>query len=102
MHIDFVRTGGFAGIRLAASVETGQLPLEQALWLEKMVADAGFFGLSPTIGPPSPVPDRFEYQVNISSAVQEHSGVVNESVVPERLRPLLDYLVTLALSNTDR
>jgi Emfourin len=98
MHIEFVRSGGFAGLRLAASLDTQQLGADIASTLEKLVAEAGFFTLPEQIKPASPGPDRFEYQVTISSGAQKHSINVSDAVVPEALRPLLDFLTTLAMS----
>jgi hypothetical protein len=99
MHIEYVRSGGFAGIRLGGSFDTEKLPPEQAATLGKLIDGAGFFRLSEVIKPTSPVPDQFEYRVTISSTEQTHSVVVDESVVPASLRPLLDFLTTLAVSS---
>ena len=98
MHIEFVRSGGFAGMRLSASIDSQHLLPEQASTLEKMIADSGFFDLPEQIKPTAPGPDRFEYRVVISSAGQTHSVNVNEAVIPDRLNPLLDFLTTLAMS----
>ncbi len=102
MQIEFKRTGGFAGMRLSASVDTQQLRQDQGARLEKMVADVGFFGLPENIKPASPTPDRFEYSISVSSAGQAHTVVVSEASVSEELRPLLDYLTTLAMIKKDR
>jgi len=102
MHIEFVRSGGFGGIRLTGSFDTEKLPPEQAATLGKLVDGAGFFRLSDQIKPASPVPDQFEYRVTISFVEQTHSVVVDESVVPPGLRPLLDFLTTLAISSKKR
>jgi len=99
MHIEFVRSGGFAGMRLAASIDSQNLAAVQASTLDKLITDSGFFDLPEQIKPPSPGPDRFEYQVDISSAGQTHSVNVSEAVIPDRLRPLLDFLTTLAMSS---
>jgi hypothetical protein len=45
MHIEFVRSGGFAGLRLAASIDSQHLTPEQASTLDKLIAAAGFFDL---------------------------------------------------------
>jgi len=102
MNIDFIQTGGFAGVRISVNIETQKLPLEQSLKLEKLVNQAGFFSLSPIIKSPSPLPDRFEYQISISSKGKSHSVTVSESVVPDRLRPLLDFLYKIAIDKKDR
>jgi hypothetical protein len=99
MHIEFVRSGGFAGIRLSGSFDTQQLLPEQAATLDKLVKDAGFFNLPEQIRPTSPGPDRFQYNVVISSAGQTHSLMVEDSVIPDRLRPLIDYLTTMAITS---
>jgi len=98
MHIEFVRSGGFTGIRLSASIDTQQLLAEQASTLEKLIEESGFFDLPAQIKPTTPGPDRFEYQVVVSSNGQTHSVNVSESVAPERVRPLLDFLTTIAMS----
>ena len=98
MYIEFARTGGFAGLRLSASVDTQELPSEQVSAVEAMVRDADFFGLPEKLLPPAPSPDRFEYRVAISTDKKSHSIVANDALVPDRLRPLLDYLTTLAMT----
>jgi hypothetical protein len=96
MHIEFSRTGGFTGIRLAGSFDTQQLLPEQASILNKLIEDAGFFNLPEEIKPTSPGPDRFQYQITISSAQQAHTVSVSEALIPVTLNPLIDYLTTLA------
>jgi hypothetical protein len=99
MRIEFVRSGGFAGIRLAGNFDTQQLLPEQSSTLDKLVEAAGFFSLPQEIKPPTPAVDRFEYQVTISTGQQTHSVRVSEPAAPENLRPLLDYLTTLTISS---
>lgn len=102
MHIEYIRSGGFAGIRLTGSFDTEKLPPEEAATLIKLIAEADFFYVAEQIKPTSPGPDQFEYRIVISSVEQTHSVVVEESVVPDSLRPLLDYLTTLAISSKKR
>ena len=98
MHIEFVRTGGFMGLRLAVSLDTQQLSQEQASTVETMLHDSGFFELPEKLLPPSQSPDRFEYRVTVSAGDRSHSVVANEALIPTQLRPLLDYLSTLAMA----
>lgn len=102
MHIDFTRTGGFAGIRLTTTVDTQDLAAEQASTLDKLVSDAGFFKLPEQLQSASPAPDRFQYALTISSGQQTHSITVNDAAAPESLRPLLNYLTTLAMVSKKR
>ncbi len=48
------------------------------------------------IKPASPMPDRFEYQITISSPQRTHTVTVSESLVTDTLRPLVDHLTELA------
>ena len=98
MHVEFSRSGGFAGLRLAVSLDTQELPQAQVSAVEAMIRDSGFFGLPEKLLPASPSPDRFEYRLTVSADKESHSIVVSDSLVPDRLRPLLDYLTTLAMT----
>ena len=102
MRIEFTRTGGFAGMRLVTSVDTEQLPAEQASTLDKLVGDAGFFELPENLAPATPAPDRFEYHLTVDSVQKTHSIDVNEAGAPDSLRPLLNYLTTLAMASKKR
>jgi len=102
MHIEFTRTGGFAGVRLTTTVDTRQLPAEQASILDKLISDAGFFGLPEKLLPDSPAPDRFEYQLTVETEQDTHSVVVSEKAAPDSLRPLLSYLTTMAMVSRKR
>lgn len=97
MHIEFSRTGGFAGIRLATSVDTDDLPADQASSLDQLIHDAAFFDLPEKLVPEKPAPDRFEYQLKVVAAKESHSIVVSDAACPQSLRPLLNYLTTLAM-----
>lgn len=96
MEIEFVRSGGFAGIRLAASIDSERLATQQAARLDKLVDEAEFFELPTRLVPDIAVPDAFQYDLEIRAAQRRHAIMVVDGSVPDRLRPLLDYLTTLA------
>jgi hypothetical protein len=102
MRIDFTRTGGFAGIRLTTSVDTQKLAPDQQSSITKLVSDAAFFELPERILPDAPGPDRFEYRLTIAESKQTHSVLVHDASAPESLRPLLNYLTTLAMVSKKR
>jgi len=97
MKIDFVRSGGLAGVRLAVSVVTESLPVEDASRLAQLVDGSGFFEMEQASTESSPARDRYEYRLTIESQIWgRHALVLPESAVPEELRPLLDHLTGMA------
>ena len=98
MQIDFVRSGGFAGMRLAASLDTQNPPSAAGANLEKLVADAAFFELPAEIRSASPGADRFEYRITIAAGQNTHVVSLQEAAMPDPLRPLIEQLTALAQS----
>ncbi len=96
MKIQFVRTGGFAGIRLARAFDTESMPPEQAGKLQALVDAARFFDMPEPAESPSRVPDSLEYRLTVSSSERERTIVVNDAALPVSLRPLMEYLTSLA------
>ncbi len=70
--------------------------------LDKLVSDAGFFGLPEKLLPAQPAPDRFEYNLTVDTGQQKHSVVVSDAAAPQPLRPLLNYLTTMAMVSRKR
>ncbi len=101
MRVDFIRTGGFGGIRLTTSVETTQLPPDQAVTIHKLLDDSGFFSLPENIAPPRPMPDSFQYRITAASAEQTHTVTASDPGIPDSLRPLIDYLTKMAMTTRD-
>ncbi len=103
MKVEFIRSGGFAGIRLARDFDTIALPAEQAQELEQLIDAVGFFDLPEPAAPSKAIPDSIEYRITVSSSEQTRAIVVTETTMPDKLRPLTDYLTRLArLGNAPR
>jgi hypothetical protein len=100
MHIQFERTGGFAGLRLQHSVDAAKLPPEEAQSLHGMVQTAGFFDLPETITTPTPGADRFQYKVSVDSGDRRHTVTIHEGATPAALKPLLAWLTDKARKGT--
>lgn len=98
MRIEFVRSGGFAGVRLAATIDTTRLSPGQADDLEKLIQNAGFFDLPEKVTGDAKARDLYQYRITVTSTRGAHSVLASEDAVPDRLRPLLNYLTTLATS----
>jgi len=96
MHIEFERTGGFAGMRLKAVVQTESLPAAEARELHALIADADFFNLPHVITSPNPGIDQFRYQVTVEKDKQRHTVQTSDVAAPNTLRPLLRRLTVMA------
>ncbi|MGB7873651.1 MAG: protealysin inhibitor emfourin [Anaerolineales bacterium] len=89
--IFFERTGGFMGRKVNVTIETDDLPDDQAELLNDLVNDAGFFELPADLTKLN-MPDSFTYNITISSDERQHSVRVSDTTAPDDLRPLLDEL----------
>lgn len=86
-HIEFERSGGFAGLVLAASVDADALP--------PGVADLDW-GALPTAAPEPVRSDGFTYRLAVTHVSGETQSVVLGEPPPAEVRPLLDELVRRA------
>ena len=98
MKIQFVRSGGFAGIKLAIDLDTADMSREQATELEALVDQSGFLDLPTTPAIKSRGADQFEYRIRVVFGGRPaHAVVILEQAVPARVQPLLARLTALAL-----
>lgn len=102
MRIEYLRSGGFAGLRLTTMVDTEQLLPDDASSLEKMVDDCDFFSLPEQIQSTPQGADRFEYRVTVTVETRSHTVTAGEAALPETFRPLIDYLTEYAKSGGKR
>lgn len=98
MRIVFERSGGFAGMRISATIDTQALSPEQASELRSLIEAAHFFDLPKTIRSSTPGGDQFQYQVTIEGEGKRHTIEVNDASAPASLQPLLRQLTRLARS----
>ena len=92
MHIDYERSGGFAGLQVSIAIDTDSLPPGEAQELCNLVEDAGFFDLTATIGDSTSGADQFTYKITVETEARRHSIEVAESAAPSALQPLLQRL----------
>jgi hypothetical protein len=100
MRVQFERSGGFAGMRAEATIDSDDLSQAQARELQDMVSAANFFSL-PSKMEDSSGADRFQYRVTIESEGQRHTVECGEESAPESLRRLLEYITRLARSSRE-
>jgi hypothetical protein len=93
MHIHFERTGGFAGMRKAVSLDSESLSPEEGEKLQKMIDAAGFFDLPAKFPAPKKGADYFQYLITVELEGKKHTVQVTETAVPDNLRPLIQYLI---------
>jgi len=92
VHLKLVRSGGFAGLDMVATVDTDDLPAEQQDLVAKLLtADLQGPGMSR-----SGVADQFSYQLEIHHGERTVSRHWEEPAVPETVRPLLAALTRQA------
>jgi len=94
-RIKFERTGGFAGMRIAADIEPDDLPDEQARSLLELLDDMDFNEL-PEHMASKPGADQFTYSITVKTTKWEHTVVTGDMSAPEKMQELLEQLNQLA------
>ena len=90
MRILLERSGGFAGIKKKAAVDSESLSKDESAELQKLVDAAGVLGMP--AAPDSPQgADQFQYNLTIESPEQKRSVVLHDPASPE-VKRLLDWL----------
>jgi hypothetical protein len=89
------RSGGFTGIPIITMVDTANLPSVEAEQLRQLIKSADFLNLPPVISTGNALPDRFQYQIAVEDNNKKHSITVSESVIPDKLRPLIDFVMKM-------
>lgn len=95
-RIKFERTGGFAGIRLAADVEMDELPEEQKQELIELLHEVDFDELPGIRNGHTPIPDEFIYTITVESKKQEFKVLSGESALYGDISPLIEKLEGIA------
>lgn len=98
MRIVFERTGGLMGRKIGMSLNLADLPPDQAGTLKRLVDESNFFKLK-EIPPTSPSPDGFTYSITVETEKNQRTIHASETNLPQALRPLIDYLQSLARSH---
>ena len=101
MRISFERTGGVAGMSIAATIDTEALPAHNAQELLRLVDAASFFDLPATIRMPAQGADQFHYKLTVEDEARRHTVEVGDAAAPAALQPLLRQLTILARQPRD-
>jgi hypothetical protein len=92
MRIHFERSGGFAGLQLAVTIESDTLSQEDVQQLRRLVDEAEFFALPSELRESTPGADQFVYRVTVESAGRRHTVETTDEAAPPTLQALLDWL----------
>lgn len=96
MRIEFERTGGFAGMRLATDVDTADLAPRDTELLESAVEAAKIDQLPRRLISAAPGADRFQYHLIVEQGDERYEVEVSEAALPDSLRPLIEHLSMFA------
>ena len=95
-RIQFERTGGFAGIRLAADIELDELPQDQVHQILELLDDMDFDELPEQIPGNQQIADGFTYSVTVISEKRQHTVTTSEASTPEKMGSMFEILTQIA------
>jgi hypothetical protein len=93
LHVDFARSGGFAGLTLETSVDADELSPEEQAELERLVGAVEAAG---EVESTRPGVDRFQYDVAILRGDEKKEFSVGETDLTPELKALSDWLLERA------
>ena len=91
MRVSCRKTGGVAGLKISAEVDSDQLSPSQAQKMKELVERAKLFDQAPKPGG-KPMPDQFQYEIVVEDQGKKHSFVTNDAAASEELLDLVDWL----------
>jgi len=92
MKIYFERTGGFAGIRTSASLDTDTLPPNESEKLHDMCNNMNFFNMPSKYESKSGAADLFRYKITIESKDGKHTVETTDMYMTPELENLVSFL----------
>lgn len=95
-RIRFERTGGFAGLRLAANFDVDELSEDQVRTLTDLLDDLDFAELPENLSSDSSMSDDFTYTITVESRKWSHTVITGDVPDDEKMHELLEILNRLA------
>jgi hypothetical protein len=95
MRIRFKMDGGFVYLPARSepvTIDTEDLPEEEANEVERLVEAAGFFELPETIPPPPGAADYLQYTILVTSSEHSHTVQLTDLIEDPALQALVEYL----------
>jgi hypothetical protein len=97
MRIEFKTAGGIAhlpGLSEPVTIDTDELPAEEANELERLIEVSGFFELPATSVPSPGAADYQQYTISVSSPGRSHEARLTDPIEDPRVRELVNHLRT--------
>jgi hypothetical protein len=98
MLIQFKTEGGIAhlpGLSEPVTIDTDELPVEQANELERLIEVADFFELPATSAPPPGAADYQQYTISVTTPSRSHEARLTDPIENPRVRELVNHLRNL-------
>ncbi len=97
MRIRFKMEGGIVhlpSLSEPVTIDTEELPVEQANELERLIEVADFFELSATSAPPPGAADYKQYTISVTTPSRSHEARLTDPIEDPRVRELVNHLRT--------
>ena len=95
-RIKFERTGGFAGMRMAADLKPDDLPDEQVRAISELVDNLDFDELPEKMIGDTNMPDQFTYTITVETDKWKRTVTTGDASAPEKMQELFQLLNRLA------
>jgi hypothetical protein len=95
MRIKFKTEGGIAhlpGLSEPVTIDTEELPVEQANELERLIEAADFFELPSTSDPAPGAADYQRYTISVTTPSRSHEVRLTDPIEDPRVRELVNHL----------
>ena len=94
MRVTFTMEGGFVYLPPSepVTIDTDDLPVEEANELERLIEAVGFFELPETSPPPHGAADYLRYKISVTTPERSHTVVLTDPIEDSDLQALVEYL----------
>jgi hypothetical protein len=95
MRVRFKMDGGFVYLPARSeptTIDTDDLPEEEAKELERLIEAAGFFELPEATAPPRGGADYLRYTISVTTPERSHTVQLTDPIEDPHLQALVEYL----------
>jgi len=95
MRVSCKKTGGVAGLKISAEVDSDDLSPAERREMEELIERARPFDQASKPGGKS-TPDQLQYEITVEDQGQKHSFVTNDATASDELLDLIDWVFDVA------